>query len=111
MILTQAQQDSIENHGMGSNGGPLVCEGGDSLIDMIQKKIWDAKLHATIQELTPKFTPQRSIIRFKLLGQYSDILLAKTILKSMNLFFDTESEEWQIQSPLIGGGGHGNPPN
>ena len=111
MILTQAQQDSIENHGMGSNGGPLICERGGSLIDMIQKKIWDAKIHATIEELTPKFTPQRSTIRFKLLGQYSDILLAKPILKSMNLFFDTESEEWQIQSPLIVGGGHGNPTN
>jgi hypothetical protein len=109
MILTQAQQDRIENNGMGSNGGPLVGS-GDSMIDMIQKKIWDAKLHATIQELTPKFTPQRSIVRFKLLGQYSDLLLAKAILKSMNCFFDTETEEWQIQSPLIGGGGMGTLP-
>ena len=99
MILTQAQQDSIENHGMGSNGGPLVGT-GDSLIDMIQKKIWDAKLHATIQELTPKFTPQRSIMRFKVIAQYPDYLLAKQLLAKMDCFYDRESAEWQLKGVL-----------
>jgi hypothetical protein len=96
MIQTQAQQDLIENHGMGSNGGSLIGS-TDSWTDMLQKKIWDAKINATIKELKPKFTPEKSIMRFKVIAQYPDYLLARQLLEQMDYFYDTENAEWQMK--------------
>ena len=96
MIQTQAQQDLLENHGMGSNGGSLIGS-TDSWTDMLQKKIWDAKINATIKELKPKFTPEKSIMRFKVIAQYPDYLLARQLLEQMDYFYDTENAEWQMK--------------
>jgi hypothetical protein len=96
MIQTQAQQDQIENHGMGSNGGPLIGS-TDSWTDMLQKKIWDAKINAAIKELKPKFTPEKSKLRFKVIAQYPDRLLARQLLAQMDCLYDTENDEWQMK--------------
>jgi len=94
VIQTQAQQDQIENHGIGFDGG---CEYRHIKIDrwthVMQKRIWENKINATVVELDPVFTPEKSYKSFRLKATtYADLLLAKKILESMNYFLNNNYE-------------------
>ena len=94
VIQTQAQQDQIENHGIGLNGELTTYRHFlvDSWTHPMQKKIWDNKINATVVELDPIFTIEKSYKSFRLRGTYPDLLLAKKILESMNYFLNNEYE-------------------